>query len=198
MVKKEEMDILYFKKYCKYVKQNAGTKSAMNLFLTLKKCRKSCYILFHMRYEKSFLHILHYYKMYYEMKKHGNHIECILSSHPIAENVKYVFHHSDEDVKHPQIMGKFLEYPSFINIRKVSTMKEVGSIQFRFYKNSTDRKKDKNAELIYGFRIPNTKISPERMIQMNTLLKKYRKCIQNHLGILYPEFTIELNIKLNP
>jgi hypothetical protein len=194
MVQKEEMDILYFKKYARYVKQNANSKSAINLFLTLKKCRKSCYIHFSSRYKKSFLHILNYYKMHYEMKKEDNHIFYLISQYSIPEEVKHVFHHSEDDIKNPHIMGKFLGYPAFMNVRRVSKMKEIGSIGFYFMKN----KKEKKKEIIYGFRIPNAKITPEMIAKMNILMKKYRKCIQKYLGILFPELTIEMNIQLNP
>ncbi len=194
MVQKEEMDILYFKKYARYVKQNADSKSAINLFLTFKKCRKSCYIQFSSRYKKSFLHILNYYKMHYEMNHENGIIYCIISQYPIPEEVKHVFYHSKDDIKNPHIMGKFLGYPAFMNVRKVSTMKEIGSIGFYFMKN----KKEKKKEIIYGFRIPNAKITTEIIAKMNTLLKKYQKCIQKYLGILYPKFTIEMNIQLNP
>ncbi len=187
------MDELYFKQYSRYVKQNADAKSAMNLFLTLKKCRKSCYIHIHHRYEKSFLQILRYYKMKYETYNEGNISYFILSKNRISEEVKNAFHNKEYDLKNPHIMGAFLEYPAFINVRKVSSMKEIGSIQFYFTKD----RKEASRELIYGFRIPNAEITPQMMTKMNIRMKKYQKCIQKYLGTLFPQFSIETSIKLN-
>ncbi len=190
------MDLFYFKKYSKYVKQSGSSKAGINLFLTFKKCRNSCYIEIHHRYEKSFLRVLNYYKINYDSHKYDDdyRIFYIISSKPISEEVKYAFHHTDYDVKNPHIMGKFLEYPSFINVRKVSNMKDIGSIQFTFMKN----RRIKKNELIYGFRIPNDKINSKMMDKMNIIMKKYRKCIKKYLSEIYPEFTIEMNVKLNP
>jgi hypothetical protein len=188
------MDEFYFKKYSKYVKQSGSSKAGINLFLTFKKCRNSCYIEIHHRYEKSFLRILNYYKMNYDSHKYDGdyRIFYIISSKPISEEVKYAFHHTDYDVKNPHIMGKFLEYPYFINVRKVGNMKDIGGIRFNFIKN-----RSKKSELIYGFRVPISKINSKMIEKMNTIMKKYRKCIQKYLAEIYSEFRIEMNVKLN-
>ena len=191
--KKVKMDEFYFKKYSKYVKQNAGSKAGLNVFLTLKGCRKTSYFYTHKRYSKSFLHILKYYKMYFDSYDEDNITTYIISKKPISEDVKYAFRNNDYDVKNPHIMGKFLEYPYFMNVRKVSVMKNIGAINFYFLKN----KKDKNKEIIYGFRIPNNKINPKIINNMNNIMKKYKKCIQKHLYTIFPHFTIEMNVRLN-
>lgn len=188
------MDAFYFKKYSRYVKQNANSKGAINLFLTLKKCRESCYIHINSRYKKSFLRVLKHYKMNYETYNEENISYFIISKKSISEDVKRVFLlDGDYTNTDHRIMGKFLGYPSFINVRKVSNMKEIGSINFHFMIN-----KDKYKELIYGFRIPNNEINPKMITKMNHMMRKYRKCIQKNLSEIYPKFTIEMNVKLSP
>ncbi len=199
--KKIKMDILLFKKYSKYVKQNNSIKGGINLFLTLKKCRSTCMIKIHKRYEKSFKHILKHYKMHYFTFQYKGDIfiEYIISNKPIPEEVKYAFQNHDYDVKNPLIIGKFLEYPSFINVRKVRDMKEIGGIQFNFMKEKYNKIKDINKykELIYGFRIPNNKINSKIINKMNMTLKKYKKCIKKYLGEIFPDFVINMTITLN-
>jgi hypothetical protein len=56
-------------------------------------------------------------------------------------------------------------------------------------------KREQSKELIYGFRIPNSKITPQMITKMNHIIKKYRKCIKKHLGEFFPEFVIEMSIK---
>ncbi len=189
------MDAFYFKKYSRYVKQNANSKSAINLFLTLKKCRESCYIHMNSRYVNSFLRVLKHYKMNYETYKDEFYSYFIISKKSISEDVKHVFlldgDYTDNDHR---IMGKFLGYPSFINVREVGNMKEIGSINFHFMIN---KNKDKYKELIYGFRIPNNEINPKMITKMNHMMRKYRKCIQKDLSKIYPKFTIEMNVKLS-
>ncbi len=190
-----DMDIFYFKKYSRYVKQNAGVKASINLFLTLKKCRDSCYIEIHKRYERSFLRILEYYKMKYESHMYEddpNRIFMILSHKPISEEVKRAFHDTDNDIANPHIMGAFLGYPAFVDVKKVSNMKSIGSIQFYFVKKNEEKK-----ELIYGFRIPNEEITQKMLTKMNRLAKKYQKCVQTHLKTLYPSSSmIELSVNV--
>ena len=177
------------------MKQNANSKGAINLFLTLKKCRESCYIHMNSRYDKSFLQVLKYYKMNYETYKDEFYSYFIISKKSISEEVKYAFRHTEYDLKNPHIIGKFLGYPSFINVQEVRNMKEIGSINFHFMIN---KNKDKNKEIIYGFRIPNNEINPKMISKMNNIMRKYRKCIQQNLDTIYPKFTIEMNVKLNP
>ncbi len=185
------MDLFYFKKYSKYVKQNANSKAGINLFLTLKNCRTSCYIHLNKHFFNSFIHILKYYKMYYESYDNEDISYFIISNKPISEEVTYAFYHIDYDVKNPHIMGTFLEYPAFINVRKVSNMKDIGAIQFTFIQNEKNKK---NKELIYGFRIPNDKINSKMMNEMYTIMTKYVNCIQKYLSEIYSEFTIEINV----
>lgn len=192
------MDVFYFKKYSKYVKQNGYMKSAINLFLTLKGCRTSCYINLNKRFFNSFVRILKYYKMYYETYDDENISFFIISNKPISKTVKYAFLLEGENYTEAdhRVMGKFLEYPVYIDVRKVSSMKDIGSIQFTFMKNKKNRN-DKKNEPIYGFRIPNNKINSKIIEKMNTIMKKYRKCIKKYLAEIYSEFTIEMNVKLN-
>ncbi len=134
--------------------------------------------------------------MYYESYDDESIAFFIISNKPILKAVKHAFlleweNYTEADHR---VMGKFLEYPAYIDVRKVSSMKDIGSIQFTFMKN----KRNKKNELIYGFRIPNDKINSKMIEKMNSMMKKYRKCIQKDLIELYPKFTIEMNVKLNP
>lgn len=193
---KIKMDIFYFQKYSKYVKQNAYIKAAINLFLTLKGCRSGCMIKFHKRYEKSFLRILKYYKMHYDMLifDDDTYIDLIISKKPISEEVKKAFQNNAFDLDNPHIMGKFLEYPDFFNVRDRTT-KNVGRIEFNFMKNRQSIKNNKR-EVIYSFRIHNSKVTPSIIKKMNDRLKKYKRCIKKYLYTIFPEFIINMNIAL--
>ncbi len=195
---KIKMDIFYFQKYSKYVKQNAGIKAGINLFLTLKGCRSGCMIKIHKRYEKSLLRILKYYKMHYDIYKdndeNNTYIELIISKKTISEEVKFAFSDHEYDVKNPQIMGKFLNYPVFFNVRDRITQ-NVGRIEFSIMKSKKDIKNNKR-EVIYSFRIQNTKVTPSIIKKMNNRLKKYKKCITKYLYNIFPEFIVNMNIAL--
>ncbi len=130
------------------------------------------------------------------MKHEYEFIYFILSKNRISEEVKYAFSNPDYDSKNPHIMGLFLGYHDFFNVRNRKT-KSVGGIQFHFMKDRYETKKNQK-ELIYGFRIRNAKITPKVIQNMNSLMKKYQKCIKKHLHTLFPEFVVELSIKLNP
>ncbi len=190
------MDIFYFQKYSKYVKQNDGIKAGINLFLTLKGCRYGCMIKFHKRHEKSFLHMLKYYKMNYDIRTFDDdiYIDLIISKKPISEEVKKAFQNNAFDLENPHIMGKFLEYPVFFNVRDRTT-KNVGRIEFNFMNNRKDIKNNKR-EVIYSFRIQNTKVTSSIIKKMNNRLKKYQRCIKKYLYTLFPEFIVNMNIAL--
>ena len=142
MEEQKKMDLFYFKKYSRYVKQNANAKAVINLFLTLKGCRNSCYIHLHQRYFTSFLRILNYYKMYYESYHDESIVFCIISNQPISKDVKDAFLLEGENYTEAdhRAMGKFLEYPAYIDVRKVSSMKDIGSIQFHFMKSKREKR----------------------------------------------------------
>ncbi len=190
------MDIFYFQKYSKYVKQNAGIKAGINLFLTLKGCRSGCMIKFHKRYEKSFLSILKYYKMHYDIRTFDDdtYIDLIISKKTISDEVKYAFQNNDFDLENPHIMGKFLDYPVFFNVRDRITQ-NVGRIEFNFMKNRQAIKNNKR-EIIYSFRIHNSKVTPKIIKSMNDRLKKYQRCIKKYLSDIFPEFIVNMNIAL--
>ncbi len=195
---KIKMDIFYFQKYSKYVKQNDGIKAGINLFLTLKGCRPSCMIKFHKRYEKSFLRILKYYKMHYDIYKHSHEkdtfIDFIISKKPISEEVKKAFQNDDFGSQNPHIIGKFLDYPVFFNVRDRITQ-NVGRIEFSIMKNRKAIKNNKR-EIIYSFRIHNRKVTPLIIKKMNDRLKKYQRCIKKYLYTIFPEFIVNMNIAL--
>ncbi len=178
------------------VKQNDGIKAGINLFLTLKGCRSGCMIKFRGCYEKSFLRILKYYKMHYDIRTFDDdtYIDLIISKKPISEEVKKAFQNNNFDLENPHIMGKFLEYPDFFNVRDRTT-KNVGRIEFNFMKNRKDIKNNKR-EVIYSFRIHNSKVTPSIIKKMNNRLKKYKKCITKYLYNIFPEFIVNMNIAL--
>ncbi len=185
--KNVNMDLFYFKKYSKYVKDGHSGKSALNLFLTLKKCRKGCYIHIHSRYLKSFERILKYYKMNYEERKDDDIkiISFIISKNKISEKVKNAF----LSIEH-QSLGEFLDYPIIMDLDKIDDMKNIGSISFVFETYTKNNKKYQ--EYIYGFRAPNKDVTTQFMSKMNIRAKKYKKCIQKYLNSIYTNFNLKL------
>jgi hypothetical protein len=121
----------------------------------------------------------------------------VISKNPIPPNLKdaILSMETDEDYR---IIADFLDYPVHMPTGKIKSMKEIGGIRFYFFKNSVDGRAivSKNREYIYGVQIPNNKITPQMITKMNTQMRKYRKCIQIHLGTLFPDFTIEMGIKI--
>ncbi len=182
------MDRFFYNKYSKYVKQNDNRKAGINLFLVLKKCRKSCMVHINIRYQKSFEKILDYYNVHYLSHKDietPKILQYIISKNKISPVVYRSFikdssFMTDNDHK---IMGQFLDYPTIINVLKIPS--GVGAIQFVFEHN-------KKKELIFGFRIPNNLLNSQIINKMNSNLKKYKKCLNS----LFDDFVVELVIRM--
>lgn len=189
------MDDYYFNKYSRYVKG----KERVNLFLTLKGCRTSCLIDIRKRYKNSFLRILHFYKMFYEMiERHGG-IDFIISNKPISLHVKETFLLQGYSENYFMTIGRFLEYPFPMNLRKKIDQEKYGWIEFNFVPDKTVSRdiQEKKKENIYMYRLPNHKINDKLVNNSKTIVKKYKKCIQKSLGELFPHFSVELVMRMN-
>lgn len=191
MIQKKEMDILYFNKYARYAKHDR-----FEIFLTLKKCRTSCLTSVPLRYQKSFLRILEYYKMYYEIAIQDKVVHILISKNPIPTKLSEIYRNKMEfnlpiTIEYYLLLGKFLEYPYPLDVRKVSKMKEKGEISFvSFYFVPKNKKK----EHFHGFGIPISHIDEKFILQIKNQVLKYKRCIQKYLHELYPDFTIEFQI----
>ena len=189
------MDEYYFNKYSRYVKG----KERVNLFLTLKGCRTSCWISIGKRNKNSFLRILHFYKMYFEfIERHGD-IDFIISNKSISTHVKETFLLQDYSENYFITVGRFLEYPFPINFRKKIDSEKYGWVEFNFVPDKTVSRdiQLKKKENIYIYRLPNYKMNEKLINNNKSIVKKYKKCIQKSLGEIFPNFTVELDMRIN-
>ena len=194
--KKTNMDEYFFSKYSRYVKN----KERVNLFLTLKGCRTSCLIDIHKRYKNSFLRILHSYKMHFEFfEKQGDcDIVFLISNKPISTHMKETYSLQDYSENYFMTLGRFLEYPFPMNFRKKIKKENYGLVEFNFIPDKTvpfdiQLKKKEN---IYIYRLPFQKINDKLVNNNKNIVKKYKKCIQKSLGELFPNFSVELVMKM--
>ncbi len=187
------MDVYYFKRYSKYVLD----KDAINLFLTIKGCREGCLISVKSRHKNSFLRILSFYKMHYEMKVEEKSIDFLVSKKPISEDVRRIYIEQDYSEDYFVLLGTFLGYPYPMNFRKKLDNSKVGWIEFNFIPNQEVSREiyEKKKENIYIYRIPNHKINEELLKKEKNTVKRYKRCIKKYLSELYPNFMIELLIQ---
>ncbi len=192
------MDLFYFKKYSRYL--SYGEK--YELFLTLKNLKRGCYISIHPRYEKSLIRILHNYKMNYvinkfEIPKYNKTIlDFFISKKHISEEEKKLFQTSVYSKEKSIILGKFLGYPYSMDMHEVNNEKD-GSIEYNLILNKNGNIWDtKNKKQMIIYRIPKNKVNKKLIQNSKNMVKKYKKCIKDSLGTLYPNFDIQLVITI--
>jgi hypothetical protein len=188
---KVKMDEFYFKKYSRYVKHGED----IELFLTLKSVKPGVLIDIPKHHEKSLIRILDYYKMNYVVKRWENkkYLSFFISKKPISEENQKQFelfiHSNNFSIK----LGNFLGYPYPLDMGKIN--REYYG--FVIYRLTLDKKEsDKKIQFI-TYRVPGDKMNAKLFKYAKSMLRKYKKCIKDHLGDLYPHFKIEVNFEVH-
>jgi hypothetical protein len=133
--------------------------------------------------------------MNYVVKRWENkkYLSFFISKKPISEENQKQFelfiHSNNFSIK----LGNFLGYPYPLDMGKIN--REYYG--FVIYRLTLDKKEsDKKIQFI-TYRVPGDKMNAKLFKYAKSMLRKYKKCIKDHLGDLYPHFKIEVNFEVH-
>ncbi len=181
---------LNFQKYKNWF-WNYGSNGGINLFLTIFGKRKGCNIVLkNIKNKSKFEKILNEYNMHYLSFFDNNRIEYFISKNKFNfDKIKY------EHNKHPKYhkyIGKFLEYPTFFNVRNDCDKKNTYGFRFELFRKGNQ----KILETIFGFRCYEKDFNLNLIKKMKKKRLIFEKTIINELPNLFPKIDVQLNIRV--
>jgi hypothetical protein len=182
-------------KYSRIVKQNANGRAGLTLFLTLEGKRKGCEVyLRHKRYIPQFERILNKYNMFFVKNptSEPGYYDYFISKKSFLK--KKIEKECKLEPKKQKYIGKFLGFPYFMDVRKrPSSENPFYTMVVRYHRSN----KDTSPELVFGYRLPEDKLSTKHIENMINVNKEFKDCIHSELPNLFPFIRLPLEIQLH-